>query len=167
MKLVIGSDHGGFVLKEQLVAFLKEQGHAVLDFGTHTEAAVDYPDYAFLVAAAIASGEADRGIIVDGAGIGSSIVANKVPGIRAALANDLFAAKNCLAHNDANVLTLGGRIICIGLAQEIVKIFVTTPFEARHQARIDKISEFERDILRAAAGGTGSRNGSLSGATVR
>lgn len=169
MKLVIGSDHGGYALKQSLKAFLAELGHETLDFGTHSEAAVDYPDYAFLVAAAVASGEAERGIIVDGAGIGSSIVANKVPGIRAALANDLFAAKNCRAHNDANVLTLGGRIIGIGLAQEIVKVFLTTQFESRHQSRIDKITEFERDILKAASqpGFQASRNGSLFGAITR
>lgn len=167
MKLVIGSDHGGYSLKESLKAFLKELGHETLDFGTHSEAAVDYPDFAFLVAAAVASGEAERGIIVDGAGIGSSIVANKVPGVRAALANDLYAARNCRAHNDANVLTLGGRVIGVGLAQEIVRIFLDTAFETRHQRRIDKITEFERDILKAASGHPGSRHGSLLGAPIR
>ncbi|MBM3269603.1 MAG: ribose 5-phosphate isomerase B [Candidatus Sericytochromatia bacterium] len=150
MKIVLASDHGGFALKQSLVAFLQAEGHTVLDFGTHSESPVDYPDYAFLVAATVASGEAERGIMVDGAGIGSSMVANKVPGIRAALCNDLFAARNAREHNAANVLTLGGRIIGIGLAQEIVKIFLATAFASRHQPRIDKISGYERDLLRAA-----------------
>ncbi len=121
VKIVIASDHGGFALKQSLVALMQEQGHDVMDFGTHSEAPVDYPDFAFLVGATVAAGEAERGIVVDGAGIGSSIVANKVPGIRAALCNDLFAARNAREHNDANVLTLGGRVVGIGLAQEIVK----------------------------------------------
>lgn len=153
VKIVIASDHGGFSLKQNLVALLSELRHEVLDFGTHSEAPVDYPDFAFLVAAAVANGEAERGVIVDGAGIGSSIVANKVPGIRAALCNDLFAARNAREHNDANVLTLGGRVIGQGLAAEIVKAFITTEFASRHQARIDKITQFEEDMLRAAASG--------------
>ncbi|MBM3274751.1 MAG: ribose 5-phosphate isomerase B [Candidatus Sericytochromatia bacterium] len=157
MKIVIASDHGGFSLKQNLVAFLQEQRHEVLDFGCHSESPVDYPDFAFLVAAAVASGQADRGIIVDGAGIGSSIVANKVPGIRAALCNDLFAARNAREHNNANILTLGGRVIGPGLAAEIVKVFCTTEFATRHQPRIDKISQFEEDVLRAAAAGGRSR----------
>jgi len=163
LKIVIASDHGGFALKAQLAALLTELGHETVDFGTHSEAPVDYPDFAFLVAAAVAAGEAERGIIVDGAGIGSSIVANKVPGVRAALCNDLFAARNAREHNDANVLTLGGRIIGIGLATEIVKVFLTQPFAQRHQPRIDKITEFERDLYGAAAK-AGTRNGSLFGA---
>ena len=153
MKIALGTDHGGFSLKQNLVALLQEQRHEVLDFGTHSEAPVDYPDFAFLAAAAVASGEAERGVIVDGAGIGSSIVANKVPGIRAALCNDLFAARNAREHNDANVLTLGGRVIGPGLAAEIVKVFLGTEFAARHQSRIDKITQFEEDVLRAAAAG--------------
>lgn len=147
MKLVIGSDHGGFSLKENLVSVLKEAGHDVADLGTHSEAPVDYPDFAILVAAAVAGKEAERGIIVDGAGIGSSIVANKFPGVRAALCNDLYAARNCREHNDANVLTLGARVVGVGLAQEILKVFLSTTFASRHQPRIDKIADLERQLF--------------------
>ncbi len=156
MKVVIGSDHGGLALKQSLVPVLQEAGHEVIDVGTHSEAAVDYPDFAILVAAAVAGGKGDRGIIVDGAGVGSSIVANKFPGIRAALCNDLFNARNSREHNDANVLTLGGRILGIGLATEIVKVFLTTAFATRHQPRIDKILDLERQLFGPGASQTGS-----------
>lgn len=146
MKIVIASDHGGYALKEAIRGLLEQLGHEVVDFGAHSENPVDYPDYAFLAAAAVAKSEADRGIIVDGAGIGSAIVANKVPGIRAAPCHDLYAARNSREHNDANVLTLGGRVTGIGLAEEIVKVFLSTQFAARHQPRINKILEFESDL---------------------
>jgi ribose 5-phosphate isomerase B len=153
MQIAIGSDHGGFALKEQLKTFLKNELHYdVVDFGTHSTDAVDYPDFAFLVAAAVAEGRFSMGIILDGAGLGSSMVANKLPGVRAAVCNDLFAARNARAHNQANVLTLGARIIGDLLAQEIVKTFLTTPFESRHQARIDKITRLEQEIYGYNAG---------------
>ena len=148
MKLAIGSDHGGYPLKESLKKFLQELGHEVRDFGTDSPAPVDYPDYAFLVAGAVATGEFPRGIIVDGAGIGSAIVANKLPKVRAALCNDLYAARNSREHNDANVLTLGARVIGEGLAQEIVKVFLNTDFATRHKPRIDKILRLEDQIYR-------------------
>lgn len=147
MRIAIGSDHGGYTLKESLKAYLKEQLHCeAVDFGTHSTDAVDYPDFAFLVAAAVAEGQFPYGIIIDGAGIGSAMVANKLPGIRAANCNDLFAARNSRAHNQANILTLGARIIGEGLAQEIVRIWLETTFEERHQKRIDKIIHLEQQI---------------------
>ncbi|MEZ0370689.1 MAG: RpiB/LacA/LacB family sugar-phosphate isomerase, partial [Candidatus Sericytochromatia bacterium] len=108
--------------------------------------ACDYPDFAFLVAAAVAEGECRYGIMIDGAGLGSSIVCNKLPGVRAAVCNDLFAARNSKAHNQANVLTLGAGIIGKALAEEIVRVWLNTPFEERHQKRIDKILRLEREI---------------------
>lgn len=147
MKLAIGSDHGGFELKEKLKDFIRTEFHYdVVDFGTHSSEAVDYPDFAFLVAAGVAEGSFPLGIILDGAGLGSSMVANKLPGVRAAVCNDIFAARNSRAHNKANVLTLGARIIGEGLAQEIVRTWLTTPFEERHQKRIDKILKLEQEI---------------------
>lgn len=147
MRIAIGSDHGGFALKEILKEYIKANLHFdVVDFGTHSEDAVDYPDFAFLVAAAVAEGQFPYGIIIDGAGIGSAIVANKMPGIRAANCNDLFAARNSRAHNQANILTLGSQIIGKGLAQEIVRTWFETTFEERHQKRIDKILNLEKQI---------------------
>lgn len=147
MKLAIGSDHGGYELKEKLKDFIRKEFHyEVVDFGTHSTDAVDYPDFAFLVAAAVAEGNCQLGIIVDGAGIGSAIVANKLPGVRAAICNDLFAARNSRAHNQANVLTMGSNIIGKGLAEEIVRVWFNTSFEERHQKRIDKILRLEREI---------------------
>ncbi len=147
MKIAIGSDHGGFTLKERLKEFIKTTfRYDVIDFGTHSTETVDYPDYAFLVAAAVAEGEFPLGIILDGAGLGSSIVANKLPGVRAAVCNDIFAARNSRAHNKANVLTMGSQIIGNGLAEEIVKVWLTTSFEERHQKRIDKILRLEKEI---------------------
>jgi len=148
MKIAIGSDHGGFELKEILKEYIKELGHDPVDFGTHSVEAVDYPDFAFLVSGAVASGELPFGIIIDGAGIGSSIVANKLPGIRAALCNDLYAARNSREHNNANILTLGSRVIGTGLAKEIVKVWFSTKFDERHQPRINKILRLEKEIYR-------------------
>jgi ribose 5-phosphate isomerase B len=147
MQIAIGSDHGGFELKETLKAYLKETfPFEVVDFGTHSKDAVDYPDFAFLVAAAVAEGTMAVGIIIDGAGIGSAIVANKLPGVRAAVCNDLYTARNSRAHNKANVLTLGSMVAGPGLAKEIVKVWLETTFEERHQKRIDKILHFEKEI---------------------
>lgn len=147
MKLAIGSDHGGYALKETLKQYIKETFHyEVVDFGTHSPDPVDYPDFAFLVAAAVAEGQFPLGIIVDGAGIGSAIVANKLPGIRAGVCNDLYMARNSRAHNQCNILTLGAHVVGPGMAQEIVKVWLETPFEQRHQRRIDKILHLEKQI---------------------
>ncbi len=155
MRISLGADHAGFALKENVKGFLLEQGHEVLDVGTDSEAPVDYPPFCAAAAREVIAGRADRAMLFGGSGQGEQIAANKIHGIRAALCNDLFAARNAREHNDANVLTVGGRIIGIGLAQEIAKVFVTTAFASRHQPRIDKISEYEQDLLRAAAGQSG------------
>ncbi len=149
--IAIGSDHGGFPLKERLAFRLKETGHDVHDCGTDSAEAVDYPDYAHEVARLVADGTCRWGIIVDGAGIGSAIVANKVPGVRAALCYDLSTARNSREHNHANVLTLGAGLIGPNLAWQIVEEWLATPWgEGRHAARVDKISKIENRY----AGGT-------------
>jgi len=148
--IAIGADHGGFEMKEDLKAYLKEQGYLVKDCGTGAaQPPVDYPDYALAVATAVASQECWRGIMIDGAGIGSCMVANKVPGIRAAMCYDTATARNSREHNDANVLTLGGRLISKETARQIVKIFLETECtEERHQRRVQKIMNVERRFLR-------------------
>ncbi len=144
MKTAIGADHGGFALKQQLSEHLRSQGHEVLDVGTNSTTAVDYPTYARKVAEAVASGAARRGIMIDGAGIGSSMVANKVAGVRAAMAYDLSSARNGREHNDANVLTLGAGLIGGSLAAQIVDVFLNTDCtEARHKRRVAMISEVQ------------------------
>ena len=145
MRIAIGADHAGFPLKQHLVATLARMGHVVHDHGTHSEAAVDYPPICADVARLVTTGKADRGIIIGGSGQGEQIAANKVHGARAALCNDLYTARMSRAHNDANVLTLGGRIVAFGLADEIVALWLETPFEGgRHQRRVDQIAEIER-----------------------
>ncbi len=147
--VALGADHGGFPMKEGLKSVLDALGYSVLDVGTHSTDAVDYPDYAVAVARAVAEQRAWRGIMVDGAGIGSSMAANKVPGVRAALCYDLTTAANAREHNDANVLTLGARLIGAGLARDIVKVFLETECtEARHQKRVAKIMDVEKRYLR-------------------
>jgi ribose 5-phosphate isomerase B len=142
--VAIGADHGGFELKEQLKIYLREWRYQVLDLGTNSAEAVDYPDFAEAVANAVARGEAWRGIVLDSAGIGSSIAANKVPGVRAALCYDRATARNSREHNDANVLTLGAKLIAPEAAREIVALWLTTPFAGgRHQRRVDKIRSIE------------------------
>ncbi len=149
--VAIGSDHGGYPLKQVLVRALTEQGYGVTDCGTTSTEAVDYPDFAHVVARLVASGACAAGIVVDGAGIGSAMTANKVPGVRAANAHDTSMARNAREHNYANVLTLGGRMIGEGLALEIVDTFLTTPWGAeRHAKRVDKIMDVERRYLAAA-----------------
>lgn len=144
MKIAIGADHAGVELKNHLADMLTRQGHQLADQGTHNTDSVDYPDFAAKVARAVASGEADRGVLVCGTGIGVAIAANKVDGVRAATCNDLFTAEMCRAHNDANVLTLGARVVGTGVAEEIVRIFVATDFEGgRHERRRDKIHALE------------------------
>ena len=145
MKLVIGADHGGFDLKENIKQYLDEHGIAYTDYGTHTPERCDYPVIAKKVAEAVADGTFDRGILICGTGIGIGIAANKVHGIRAALCHDMFSAEYCRRHNDANILTMGGRVIGPGLAREIVRIFLSTGFDGgRHEVRVNMIKEMDK-----------------------
>jgi len=146
MKIAIGADHAGFRLKREIVPLLKELGHEVEDFGCDCEQSVDYPDYAIPVCERVVKGEADRGILICGTGIGMSIAANKVPGIRCALVHDLFSAKATREHNDSNVLALGERVVGPGLAQEIVRVWLETPFSQgeRHVNRVNKVMAIEQ-----------------------
>lgn len=140
LKIAIGSDHAGFELKEEIKKLLKENFYEFYDFGAYDKTSVDYPIIAKEVAKRIADGEFDRGIIVCGSGIGVAIAANKVRGVRAANCNDIYCAKMSRMHNNANVLTLGGRVVGVGIAQEIVKTWLSTEFEGdRHQKRVDMI----------------------------
>ncbi|MBA3654153.1 MAG: ribose 5-phosphate isomerase B [Actinobacteria bacterium] len=146
MRIAIGSDHAGFPLKQHLVATLVDLGHEVDDHGTDSEQAVDYPPICAGVGRAVAEGRADRGIVLGGSGQGEQISANKVHGVRAALCNDLYTARLSREHNDANVLSLGGRIVALGLADEILKVWLATEFEGgRHQRRVDQISDLEEN----------------------
>jgi ribose 5-phosphate isomerase B len=148
MRVAIGADHAGFLLKEHLKQTLTALGHIVDDHGTDSEASVDYPPICISVGKAVALGTADRGIVLGGSGQGEQIAANKVPGIRAALCNDLFTARLSREHNDANVLSMGGRIVAFGLADEILTLWLATPFAGgRHQRRIDQITEAEQDRM--------------------
>lgn len=143
--VAIGADHGGFQLKETLKAFLSEKGYSVLDCGTNSTDSVDYPDFARAVAEQVKSGSAWRGIMIDGAGIGSCMAANKVPGIRAAMCYDYATAYNSREHNNANLLTLGAGLIGSSLAKQILITFLETEFgEGRHARRVDKIMEIEK-----------------------
>jgi len=145
MRVAIGADHAGFLLKQHLMAALARLGHDVDDRGTHSEEPVDYPPICAEVARLVAAGRADRGIVVGGSGQGEQLAANKVRGIRAALCNDLYTARLSRAHNDANVLAMGGRIVGFGLAEEILTLWLVTAFEGgRHQRRVEQIMEIER-----------------------
>jgi ribose 5-phosphate isomerase B len=147
MRIAMGSDHAGFALKEHLKATLAADGHDVIDLGTDSEEAVDYPPICAEVGRTVVKGEADRGIVLGGSGQGEQIAANKVPGVRAALCNDLYTARLSREHNDANVLSMGGRIVAAGLADEILRLWLATPFEGgRHQRRIDQIREIEESF---------------------
>jgi ribose 5-phosphate isomerase B len=149
MIIALASDHGGYELKEGLKAYLKDK-YEVIDFGTNSKESVDYPDYALRVALAVQKGLAQYGIMIDGAGIGSAMVANKVPGIRASVCNDLYTAKNAREHNFANVLTLGSMVIGIGLAKQIVDVWLNTPWAMeveRHKRRVEKIMQVEKSFL--------------------
>ncbi|MGZ5293712.1 MAG: ribose 5-phosphate isomerase B [Actinomycetota bacterium] len=145
MRIAIASDHAGFPLKEDLRVFLGQEGHEVTDHGTHSPEPVDYPAYCAAAARAVATGEADRAILTGGSGQGEQIVANKVHGIRAALCHDLYLARLSRAHNDANVLSMGARVIAPAYAREVVRVWLATPFEGgRHQPRLDQIASIER-----------------------
>lgn len=147
MKLVLGADHGGFDLKENIKEYLKEQGIEFTDYGTLTGERCDYPDIAKKVAEAVADGTFDRGILVCGTGIGIGIAANKVPGIRAALCHDTFSARASRNHNNANILTMGQRVIGEGLALDIVDVWLESEFEGgRHERRVNEISDIEKKM---------------------
>ncbi|WP_042351026.1 ribose 5-phosphate isomerase B [Bacillus massiliigorillae] len=144
MKVAIASDHGGINIREEIKSLLEEMGIQYEDFGCECSTSVDYPDYALPVAEKVANGEFDRGILICGTGIGMSIAANKVKGIRCALVHDTFSAKATREHNDTNMLAMGERVIGPGLARDIAKIWLTTDFEGgRHENRVNKITQYE------------------------
>lgn len=150
--LALGADHGGFRMKEALKPVIESLGLQIRDVGVNEETPADYPDIALKVAELVASGTALRGVIIDGAGIGSSIAANKVPGIRAALCYDKSSARNSREHNDSNILTLGGRMLTETQAEDVLRTWLATPFGGgRHQARIDKILKIEQQYLKKAS----------------
>ena len=146
MRVVLGSDHAGFELKQQVLEYVREMGHEVLDVGTHDSSSVDYPDFAEAVGTAIMNKRADRGILMCGSGIGSVIAANKIPGIRAGICHDCYSAHQGVEHDDMNVMVIGARIIAIALARDLVKIFLEAKFseEARFKRRLDKVKKLER-----------------------
>lgn len=147
--VAIGADHGGFEMKEMLKSEIGKLGYEVIDVGAHGKEAVDYPDFAVEVARLVSSGKAWRGVMIDGAGIGSCIVANKVPGVRAGMAYDYSSAVNSREHNDTNVLTLGAGLIGSNLAKQIVSVWLSTPFGGgRHAGRVAKISAVEKQYLK-------------------
>ena len=144
MKIAIGCDHGGFRYKKTLVDFLLKNGHEIVNFGTDSDASCDYPDFALPAAESVASGECDCGILICGTGIGISIAANKMKGIRCCVCSDTFSAKYTRLHNDANVLSMGGRVVGPGLACDMVDVFLETEFEGgRHARRVEKLMAME------------------------
>lgn len=145
MKIAIACDHGGLNLKNAVKEYLKTNGYDYVDFGTDSTASCDYPDFALPAAEAVANGECDKGIVICSTGIGVSIVANKVPGVRCAHCHDAYCAKFTRLHNDANMLAMGEKVVGVGYALQIVEAFLNTQFEGgRHQRRVDKISEIEK-----------------------
>ena len=145
MHIAIGADHAGFELKEHLKHTLVRLGHTVDDHGTDSQGSVDYPPICFAVGRSVVEGRAERGIVLGGSGQGEQIAANKIPGVRAALCNDLYTARLSRQHNNANVLSMGGRIVADGLADEILELWLNTAYEGgRHQRRLDQIAEVER-----------------------
>jgi RpiB/LacA/LacB family sugar-phosphate isomerase len=145
MRIVIGADHAGYILKQEVGEALRQAGHDVLDVGTNSTAPVDYPDSAEAVARAVTSGQAERGVLICGSGVGASVAANKVPGIRAAVCHDTYSAHQGVEHDDMNVLVLGGRIVGPALALELVRAFVAARFsgEERHVRRLGKVKALE------------------------
>ncbi|NSW91258.1 MAG: ribose 5-phosphate isomerase B [Firmicutes bacterium] len=148
--IAIGSDHAGYELKKEIIDYLVQKGYEVKDFGTNCkETSVDYPDFGLAVAEAVKNGECEKGIVICGTGIGISISANKVPGIRAALCTDSYMAKMSREHNNANILALGSRVLGVGLALDIVDTWLKTEFvKDRHKRRVDKIIEIEKNFYR-------------------
>ncbi len=150
--VAIGTDHGGFAMKEDLKKYLQELGYAVTDCGTNDTSSVDYPDFALAVSKLVSQGKAWRGIVIDGAGIGSCMVANKVPGVRAAMCYDYATAVNSREHNNANVLTLGAGLIGPSLARQIVQVWLATDFGGgRHARRVEKIDAIEKQYLKSGS----------------
>jgi ribose 5-phosphate isomerase B len=148
VRIALGADHAGFALKEELKAFLVSEGHEVVDCGTGSEAPVDYPAFCAAAAREVTAGRAERGIVLGGSGQGEQIAANKVQGVRAALCHDLYTAQLSRAHNDANVLAMGGRVIAPAYAMEVVRVWLATKFEGgRHVPRIEQIAMIERGEL--------------------
>jgi ribose 5-phosphate isomerase B len=149
LRVAIGSDHGGFALKKSLIEFLSALGVVVTDVGTKSEEPCDYPDYAFQVAQTVVGRKADLGIMIDGAGIGSCMVVNKVPGVRGACCSHEFTARNAREHNNANILTLGSRVVGLEVAKAVVRVFLEAPFAGgRHEVRVGKIMDIEKKSLR-------------------
>ena len=145
-RVAIGSDHAGYALKQHLIGVLGEAGHEVLDHGTDSTASCDYPIVCAAVGRTVRDGNADVGIVLGGSGQGEQLAANKVHGVRAALCNDLYTARMARAHNDANVLSIGARVVGVGLAEEILATFLSTPFEGgRHARRVEQVMQIERD----------------------
>lgn len=146
MRIALGSDHAGFELKAHLIERLSSQGHDVLDLGTNSTDSVDYPEFCAAVGRAVVAGEADWGIVMGGSGQGEQLAANKVRGVRAALCNCLYTARMARSHNDANVLSIGARVVGLSIAEEIVDLFATTEFEGgRHQRRVDQVMAIEAE----------------------
>ncbi len=155
MRIAAGSDHAGYHLKQEVIAWLGELGHQALDMGAVSSESVDYPDFAERVCEAVAGGQADLGILVCGTGLGMAITANKVPGIRAVTCTDTFSARCSREHNDANVLCLGERVTGPGLARDVVESWLSASFQGgRHQRRVDKIADIERKYTSKPSGGT-------------
>ena len=149
MKIALGCDHGGIAIKPSVLKVLEENGIEVVDFGCFDTSSVDYPDYALKVAEAVSQGDVEKGIILCGTGIGISIAANKVKGVRAAVCHDLFTAQMCAQHNDANILAMGGRVVSEELAEQMTQIWLDTPFEGgRHSGRVNKITEIENKYFK-------------------
>jgi len=146
MRVAVGADHAGFPLKDTVIEQLESLGHEVIDCGTHNTEAVDYPDFAQAVAEKVSSGETERGIVLCGSGVGATVAANKVPGVRACLCHDTYSAHQGVEHDDLNVLCLGARIIGPALASEIVRAFISAKFsgEERHRRRLHKVLEIEK-----------------------
>ena len=148
MKIAIGADHGGYELKERMKKYIAELGHECMDVGTFSTERCDYPDYAFQVAAAVSTKKCDYGLMIDAVGIGSSVMCNKVPGVRAAVANEIYSARNAKLHNGTNVLCIGSLIIGDGVAKEIIKIWLETDLAGeRNIQRVNQINEIEQRIL--------------------
>jgi len=146
MRIVVGADHAGFELKQILAAYLRDRGHEVIDKGTDSTDAVDYPDFAEAVGKALLDGEAERAVLICGSGVGASVAANKIPGIRAAVCHDSYSARQGVEHDDMNVLVLGARIVGVELARELMNNFLAAKFSAeeRHRRRVEKIRALER-----------------------
>jgi ribose 5-phosphate isomerase B len=156
MRIAIGADHAGFALKQKLVDYLHELGHAVIDLGTMNQDPVDYPDYAEAVGKAVLQGQAERGVLICGSGVGASVAANKLPGIRAAVCHDTYSARQGVEHDDMNILVFGARIIGEELARELVRAFLAARFtaEERHLRRVGKIKALEKRYGKSVQGGT-------------